>query len=183
MSPLPSVTTILKPFSDFSKIPAAVLQNAADRGSVVHSLVARRMLGLMIFPEEITDEVAGYFRSFEVWFEAMVETVVMAEKTLTDLTQGYHGTPDAIVRMKGDAGLTMLDWKTPIVTAKSWRIQIAAYQALAEKSGYEIKRIATLQLHPKGRRAKFTEYTHSTLRDFAIFLSALNCWRYFHEPE
>ncbi|MCX5906380.1 MAG: hypothetical protein NTY64_04110 [Deltaproteobacteria bacterium] len=107
--------------------------------------------------------------------------MVIVEKTLTDQIQGYRGTPDAIVRMKGDDGLTLLDWKTPQVESKNWRIQIAAYRALAEKAGYPIMRVATLQPHPKGKRAKFTEYSLSSLQDFTIFLSALNCHRYFTE--
>ena len=54
---LPSVTTVLKPYSNFSMISPEVLELASDRGSLVHSLLARYATGLMIFPEEVTPEV------------------------------------------------------------------------------------------------------------------------------
>lgn len=158
-----------------------VLAVAADRGTALHSLFARRLAGLMIFPEELEDALIGYYQSFENWLDLMVSQVVMVEKTLTDPIQGFQGTPDAIVQIKGDAALTLMDWKSPQVATKTWAIQVAAYRVLAEKAGYPIKRVATLQPHPKGKRAKFTEYSRGSQRDYAIFLSALNCHRYFYQ--
>ena len=104
----------------------------------------------------------------------------MVEETLVNPVLGYQGTPDAILRIKGDQGLTLVDWKTPRVFSKSWVIQIAAYFKLAEKHDYPVFRAASLQPHPQGGKAQFKEYTQSLKPAFAVFLSALNCWRYFN---
>lgn len=41
----------------------------------------------------------------------------------------YHGTADAIVRMEGEQGLWVLDWKTSNTTTDWYTVQMAAYAA------------------------------------------------------
>lgn len=155
-----------------------MLLAAAIRGTDFHELVAAKALRLWI--PEVPDNCKGYFKSFCVWFDEFVEEVVLVEQPLVDTVLGYRGTPDAVVRIKGDSGLTLPDWKTPLALSKSWRLQVSAYKNLAEKNGCPISRVASVRFDPKGGRAKFEEYTKSLTPDFAVFLSALNVWRFFN---
>jgi len=179
---LPSVTTIIsqvgKYWLNFDAIPPGVLERACTRGTDFHRLAALHASRLWI--DEIPESCAGFFHSFTEWFDEFVEEAILAEQTLVHPTLHYQGTPDAIVRIKGDTGLILLDWKTPAVFSKSWVIQCSAYKELAEANGYSISRIAALQPHKDGGKAKFTGFTKSSAVGFAVFLSALQVWRYFN---
>lgn len=174
----PHVTEILRPWADFSRIDPEVLALAANRGSDFHALAATHAQKLWV--DEIPNNCVGFFRSFTDWFDCYVSEVVLVEQQLIDKANGFLGTPDAILRIKGDSGLTLIDWKSGQTASKTWVIQVAAYRHLAEKNGYPIARVATLQPRPDGRLAKFTEYTKSLTPALAVFLSALNCWRFFN---
>jgi hypothetical protein len=177
---LPSVTTIIsqvgKHWLSFDAVPPDRLEAACLRGSVFHRLAALHAQNLWI--DEIPDSCAGFFRSFVGWYEKFVEEVVMVEQTLTHPTLGFTGTPDAILGIKGDPGLTLVDWKSGQSATKGWRLQISAYRHLAEANGYPVDRVATLQPHPGGGNARFTEYTRSLGADWNIFLSMLGVWRF-----
>jgi len=174
---LPSVTQVLQPWVDLSMVPADVLEFAKVRGNDFHSLAARYALGLWI--DEVPESCVGRYASFKKWFDATVVDVVLVEKRLIHRKLHYTGEPDIIARLRGDTGLCLLDYKTPQAFSKTWCAQIAGYKELAEHNDYPIQRAATLQPHPEGKRAKFRDYmTHR--EDLAAFLSALNCWRYFH---
>lgn len=181
---LPHVTEIIsqvgKYWLSFDHVPPDRLEFACQRGSDFHRLAALHAQKLWV--DEVPDSCVGFFSSFTAWFLDFVEEVVLVEQTLVHPTLRYTGTPDAIVRMKGDTWLTLLDWKTPRVFSKSWRLQLAAYKSLADENGYlqSLERVASLQPHPDGGRAKFEEYTKSLTPDFAVFLSGLNVWRYFN---
>lgn len=184
MIPLPSVTMIIsevgKHWLNFDAIPPDVLERACIRGSDFHRLAALHAQNLWI--DEVPESCAGFFKSFTKWFDEFAEEVVMVEQTLVHPTLNYMGTPDIIVRIKGDKGLTLIDWKTPLALSKSWRLQLAAYKALADVNGFlqSLDRVASLQPHPDGGRAKFQGYTKSLTQDFNVFLSMLNVWRYFN---
>jgi predicted RecB family nuclease len=179
---LPSVTQIIsqvgKHWLNFDAVPKDRLEFACQRGSDFHRLAALHANQLWI--DAIPESCVGFFHSFTEWFDEFVEEVVMVEKTLVHPTLHYQGTPDTIVRMKGDVVLTLPDYKTPRALSKSWRLQLAAYRELARVNGYPVERVASLQPHPDGGRAKFQGYTKSLTPDFAIFLSGLNWWKYFN---
>lgn len=179
---LPSVTRIIsdvgKHWLNFDAVPPNRLEFACQRGSDFHRLAALHAQRLWI--DEIPDSCVGFFSSFTAWFLDFVEEVILVEKTLVHPTLHYKGTPDIILRIKGDTVLTLLDWKTPRALSKSWRLQLAAYRELARVNGYPVERVASLQPHPDGGRAKFQGYTKSLTPDFAIFLSGLNWWRFFN---
>lgn len=173
---LPSVTQVLRPFVDLSKIPPDVLAAAAERGTRVHGLCAAVAQRLWI--PSVPDECRGYVDSFRSWFPVVVE-VVAAEVELVDEVLGFKGHPDLIVRIEGDEGLTVVDLKTPVSTHTTWKAQLAAYHHLAEHNGHTlIIRNISLRLSWEGRPPQVDEYLHQE-RDFAAFLSALNAWRYF----
>jgi hypothetical protein len=178
---LPSVTQVISQVGrywlNYDAIPPARLEFAKERGSDFHRLAALHAQKLWI--DQVPESCTGFFKSFTAWFLEFVEEVVLVEKTLVHPTLHYKGTPDIIVRIKGDSVLTLPDYKTPRVFSKSWCLQVAAYRELARVNGIQVERVSSLQPHPDGGRAKFEEYTKSLTHDFAVFLSALNVWRYF----
>ena len=182
MRHLPSVTQIISQVGrywlNFDNVPPDRLAFACQRGSDFHRLAALHAQKLWI--DEIPDSCAGFFHSFTEWFLEFVEEVILVEQPLVHPTLHYKGTPDIIVRMKGDSVLTLPDYKTPRVFSLSWRLQLAAYCELARVNDYPVERVASLQPHPDGGLAKFEDYTESLTHDFAVFWSMLTTWRYFN---
>jgi hypothetical protein len=178
---LPSVTQIISQVGrywlNFDNVPPDRLEFACQRGSDFHRLAALYAQTLWI--DEVPESCVGFFASFTAWFDEFVEEVILVEQTLVHPTLHYKGTPDIIVRIKGDVGNCLIDWKTPRAFSKSWRLQVAAYHELAVRNGTPVARVASLQPHPDGRRARFGGYTKSLTPDFAVFLSGLNWWKYF----
>lgn len=107
----PSVTQVLKPWSDFSRVDLDLLNMAAARGTEVHSICAAIVQGLWY--EEPRPEVAGYVRSFRDWFESSISEVCWAESKLVDEVYRFTGTPDIVVILKGDSAPSLWDIKTP----------------------------------------------------------------------
>ena len=175
----PSVTEVISAHSDFSMVPPDVLNLACQRGSDVHELCALYAQKLWI--PDIPVNLAGYFQSFKLWYDQFVEEVILVEGELRDEELQYCGHPDFIGRLKGDAGLILIDWKTAAALSKIWRLQVAGgYRGLAEKNGYPITRVASLRPQKDGKPAKFQEYYRTMAYDLSIFLAELSVWRFFH---
>lgn len=175
---LPSVTEVLRPWLDFSGIDPEVLEAAAERGQEVHRLCHLHAKGLWV--DEVKPECAGYLTSFQTWFDTWVERTWLVEQRLFCQIHGFHGEPDLVVTLKGDAKPSLWDLKTSRVRAPAWRLQVAAYGHLVRQAGLEVERMGVLRLSPEGGLPIMEEYTKTTERDLAVFLSALNCWRFFN---
>lgn len=179
---IPSVTTVISQVGqhwlNFDSVPQDRLEFAKERGSDFHRLAALHAKKLWI--DDITDSCVGFFKSFQEWFEAVVAEAVLVEKTLVHPVLPYKGTPDIILRIKGDQLLTLMDYKTPRVHSLGWCLQLAAYRELAIANGYPVRRVASIQPHPDGGSAKFAEYTKNLTHDFLVFRSMLTIWRFFN---
>lgn len=176
MAVSPSVTEVLKPWSDFSMIPAAVLEAAAVRGTAVHDVCATIARGLPVL--SIPQNIEGYVASYQRWFDLMVDEVLLVEERLVDIEFGYHGEPDLIVKSKFGE-IILVDNKTPVQLMKTWQIQCAGYWNLASKQGITPAKCGSVRLHPDGKAAKM-EYYNNNLSDFNLFLQALNLYRFFN---
>jgi hypothetical protein len=168
----PSVTQVISPWVDFSKIPPGVLQYAADRGTLVHDLCAKISFSQFVV---VPPECKVYVDNFRKWFEG-VEEVLMCEERLFDDQFFFDGQPDFVVKLK-EGPIALVDLKTPLAHSKSWRLQLAAYKHLCIKAGYKIERTGSLQLH--GSSAKMTWYDEKA-GDLTVFLSCLNVYRFFN---
>jgi lipocalin len=176
---IPSVTEIIGFVNSraFDHVPIFRLEAASARGTDVHSTAAAHLLGLWY---EVTPEFEGYHQSLTTWTTEYVVEVVMVEQALVDLKRGFQGHPDALLRIRGDDGLTLVDWKTPKPLSLSWRLQLAGYRLLAIANGYKVARVASLRLDAGGGPAKFQGYTKTLAHDQNVFLSALNVFRFFN---
>ena len=175
---LPSVTQVIGPYKDFSQVPEHVMATAQERGSEFHALAAAHLMGTWI--PEVPLNLAGYFRSFTRWADAHVVEVIWVENTLVHPVYRYKGTPDALLRIRGDEGLTLPDWKTPVAFDKSWIVQTAGYKELVEVNGWPVARIASLQPHREGKIARFREFSSSLNLGLSVFLSLVNSWNFFY---
>lgn len=163
---VPSVTTILKPLSDFSAIPAGVLAAASAFGTAVHKATELHDLGTLDFSlldpalEPYLEAWVNFSRDYEVqWSE--IEHVVYSP------TMRYAGTLDrrGLVRDR----MTTLDIKSSAALYPSVGPQLAAY-----KSAYGIEasldeRMA-VQLKKDGT---YLAKTYTNRMDWPLFASLM----------
>ena len=171
-----SVTTVLSPFFDASKIRHDVLEFATRRGSAAHSACAAYARNLPVF---LTDGAEPYFESFKNWFDRYVKRALFVEAEFSDPnTYGIIGHVDLVAELVDDR-IVVVDYKTPAVESASWRAQLAAYCYLVKPVVGEVEGMA-LMLSGEGRAARAIHYKQQA-SDFANFCAALQAYRAFKE--
>ena len=180
----PSVTQALGRFVDLQHIPPARLQIATARGSKIHDYIFMDLKDLWVPPALITHEIEGYWASYLIFKKNMIETTIFVEKKLHCTCYGYTGILDWLGILRGDKGLTVIDWKSPVTEGKTWRSQVAAYWHLAETHAQPqldlpIERCGSLMLSPRGSTPSFREYTEFHADYFNDFLLALGAYKAF----
>lgn len=178
-SALPSVTTVLGCFVDFSMVRPEVMEKATLRGKKVHGAVAAHLLGLWV--PTLSGEVQPYFDSFRRWADIMIDQVLFVEKEIVCDCYGYIGHVDAGLILRRETNSTIIDWKSPITEAKTWKGQNAAYWHLVDHHTEfpKVTRCGSVMLSPKGRTAKMKEHTDSQAQYFNGFLGALQAYKFF----
>lgn len=175
-SKYPSVTQSLGPYSGLDMVREDRLAAACARGSSAHTVSLGHAAGKFVF---VPPEVQGYYDSFRLWFDKMVDTVIEVEPLWESHKWGYCGSPDLVVILANEDEASIWDLKTSKSAGKTWCSQLSAYKNLAIENGCNrIGRVASLRLREDGSMPIADEYLYSD-RDFAAFLSALNAWRYF----
>lgn len=164
------VTEILYPFSGLSKIDEAVLANAANRGTKVHSICEGIIEGLGEWG--VDAETKGYVDSFKKWWSPAYKVLAM-EKRFFDDELGITGQADLI--LENEWGATLLDIKTPLKPSKTWSLQGSAYAHMARKAGFQISKIQFLQLKKDGSDPQIHEYDDQ----FELFKKTLDVFNYF----
>lgn len=89
----------------------AARDKAADRGSMVHSLIEALFRGSPVDASDMPDHVKGYYSAFWKWVKAVRPTPVYAEATVYNDQFGYAGTTDLIAAFP-DKALRLIDFKT-----------------------------------------------------------------------
>ena len=175
MKYLPSVTEVISPWVDFSKISPDILQAAADRGTDTHDACSRIAKGEWVIP---SPEITPYVDSFRLWFATMVAKVILTEERFISESWGFSGQIDLFVELK-DKHIALIDEKTSVALKKAWRVQMAAYRFLCEENGHKIDCVGSLRLSPKGKIGKVDWYENS-VQDFNIFIQCLQVYRFFN---
>lgn len=169
MTDIVRVTEVLAPWNIFYN------EEVMERGRLVHlyaEVLARRNIGL------IPDEYDGYAQSACRWFDKYVERVILFETRFMDPILGITGKIDLLFQFVGKKHLTLGDYKTGTPT-KSWAIQLAPYKRLVERAGHKVGECGNIMLHESGKVATWRPMGIPENQAWAIFLSALNCHRYF----
>lgn len=180
-NPVPSVTEILKPLTDFGRVPLEVLEYKRSLGKAVHKAIElweRQDLDVA----DLDPEALPYF---EGWLKFKQESgfrVLHSELIVWSKKYRYAGTLDDLgTRLIGATEADeLLDVKCVWATAPETAIQTAAYQeALSESHGIKVKKRGAVQLTPE---SGFKFFPYRDKGDFNVFLSLLNLhnWRRNH---
>jgi hypothetical protein len=166
---VPSVTTILRPLTDYGMIPADKLEIARQKGVAVHKMVelhAKGDLDEETLPEWMVPVLAQ-------WKQFVADTgfeIIFSEHQIYHPSYGYAGTFDLYGQMRdGDA---LIDVKRSFFSGSVIGLQLAGYQEAiicTLKMARQAKRYA-LKLNEIGpyRLEPFTDK-----RDFGEFVTAL----------
>lgn len=184
---IPSTTQVLEAagFVDFSRVPLHALNDAKQRGSLVHQAV-HYWLERDLVLGTVWEEHRGYLASAQAYIASSgLQTVcdrtgriVGVEFRWWDRRYMVTGTTDWIAWCPARKALVISDWKTGEPDDVAAPIQLASYEygvrehllAGTKFSSKPIYRQA-VKLHKDGRPGRPEPY--SDPRDFGVFLSAL----------
>jgi hypothetical protein len=156
-------------FSGLKDINPAVLANAADRGTRVHKICEGIILGFGLEPE---DDTWGYVQSFKKWWE-LGHCYIAIEKRFYNDEFMVTGQCDLILQTAD--GDIIVDFKTSSKESKTWPIQGNAYAYMANRDGYNIKKILFLHLNKHGKPAKEIYYDV----DESLFLAHMKIYNHY----
>ena len=111
----------------------------------------------------------------------MVEEYVAIEPHLVSETYKIHGTADAIVRMNGETGLSVLDWKTSASKSDTHPIQLAVYSMLWNETHPEqsINRGYIVRVDKKSKKLTVHVDEYKPLNQYYEVVKALRTiWEY-----
>lgn len=168
---LPSVTGILAPLSDFSRVPPDVLERKRQIGTAVH-------LACEWDDEDALDDAAtpalimGYVEGWRMFKRDMQVAVLHKEARVHHPQRHYCGTLDRILRMRGKPMPQLVDIKTSAQIQKAVGPQTAGYAAAAGAPTYGR---GVIQLMPDGRY-HYEELTNPN--DWAVFTACLTIHNY-----
>lgn len=163
------VTEILYPFSGLKHVDPTILENAAVRGTKVHSICEGIMQGI---EWDVPEEYKGYVDSFMDWYVERPKVISQEQRFFCDDLM-ITGQVDVITETKD--GCVIVDLKTSQRESRSWLLQGSAYSYLAKKAGYKIVDILFLKLERDGKAARRFYYDEN----FTLFRETLNVYRYF----
>lgn len=177
---VPSVTSLLRPIHDWSKVPPEILRAAQARGTYVHRMTELYDLGEL--DEERNAQVAGglyvgYLRAWKAFLTDFSPTWGEIEKM--DYSRlGYAGTWDRWGQLNGRyTGRWLVDIKTGAEASRAWGVQMAAYRQIrmeADPSSATDGR-ATVQLASDGTY-EFVPWTDPD--DWACFRGLLDVYKW-----
>lgn len=170
---IPSVTQILAPLIDFSRIPPEVLARKAALGTAVHTACEKVNHGTLDY-DGLDDRVRPYVDQYLLFLEQGGFEVVLTERRVVSRKYRYAGTLDLWGYMNGRA--TLADIKTTADVYPVMGLQTAAYElALDEQDGMKTEDRVILRLGTDQYR-----FEPMTARDDrSVFLAALTVahWR------
>lgn len=175
----PRVTEVLKPFTNYDKVPQKILSNAATRGTSVHATCAGIAKGAWIPETMIDPEYLGYVKSFKLWMEAQVKDFHIIEKRYSCNNMKYSGQVDFVIK-GNDEKWYLVDLKTSARPQKTYPLQMAAYEKLLQGAGITVSGAMLVYLDKDGEFPDIhliEEFTH----EFHVFQCALDCYHYFNK--
>lgn len=168
---LPSVTTILDPYTGLDYVDRDTLEAARELGTDVHAAVHYHNTGqLEHCPERIKPYLDGWIR-----FLAETGAVVLAsECRVYSQKHGFAGTLDSLIYWKNREHI--VDVKSGSVVPKTVGPQLAGYlTAYNELHGTKVRSRQCVHLLGDGT---YRLHEQKDARDSTIFQSALNLWRW-----
>lgn len=163
-------------FIDFDRVNPLILERAQLFGSAVHKAVAL-FTAKKLNIATLDDALRPYLSAWRKWMDTTGFKPLCCEDRMYSKQWGFAGTPD----QPGMIGkrYVLVDYKSSTTLSPVTALQLAGYEILMRekfkiKDNQKVERIA-VKLGPDGE-PKPTCYKE--LRDRAIFLSALNCYKW-----
>jgi len=175
----PRVTEILRCFTKYDKVPANILERAAERGTSVHALCAGIAKGAWIPDSMIDEELIGYVNSFKKWAELQVVKFEVVENRYHDSERKYSGQVDYVIQGH-DGKLYLVDIKTSSRPQRTYPVQMGAYNILLRSHNVQINGGMIVYLNKSGEFPEI-HFLEEMDEEMHIFLSALDCWHYFNK--
>lgn len=175
----PGVTSLLSALHSFAGVPLDVLNEACERGSLVHELCELDDLGTLKNGDIwLRGKYGGYLRAWRQFVTDTRPVFDVIEQPLAHKLHRYCGTPDrGVASMAGRPRRAVLDVKTSANKHPVWGLQTAAYRELLaqEEPAYRDADRLTVQLRPDGTYA--VEWWQDPM-DWPVFLSLVNVSRW-----
>lgn len=173
------VTSVLGAFSDFSFIQPEILARKCEIGTLTHKFIEMILKGeeFHVVPEEIE----GYLASFKLFWEGSshawdLDSMELEKRLWCDRNK-ITGQVDCII--KGGGKTYLIDWKTSASYQKSFLLQGAAYQYLADVNDYN-NTDPTMFVRLKKDGGKPTLHkSENFLEDLDMFFKCLEVYRFF----
>lgn len=167
---VPSVTQVLAPYTDLSKIPRAILERKRQIGTAVHKAIELDLAD-DLDEDSIAEECRGYFEGWRRFREQSYFGAALSEHQAYSEKFGYAGTLDLFGSLP--SGPALIDTKCTTFVYPTAGPQTSAYAELIGKP--KIDRYI-LQLSPDG---KYELHPCRDRADWAIFQAALTLhhWR------
>ena len=167
---IPSVTQILAPLTDLSKIPWAVLEAKRRLGTDVHKAAELYDNG-RLDESSVSDRARPYLEAYKSFLSATGAVVLLNEHRVYHPIRHYAGTLDRLYDIDGVEWL--VDIKTSSQIYRATGPQLFAYMMAGElKSG---TRRAALQLKPDG---SYRLHEFSNHEDWDIFIACQRIHKY-----
>lgn len=129
---VPSITGIIKPLVNYSMIPPAVLQKAADYGTAVHKAI-ELFVGERLDMESLDPALRQAVEQYQLWYEETGHfDLPVCELPMGHERQKWAGTPDLIFD-----GRAIVELKTRKTNRLTDSIQLAAQEQLWIANGGE----------------------------------------------
>lgn len=170
---LPSVTQVLAPLYDFSRIPPDVLESARIFGQHVHEacdLFDRGQLDWL----NLSPALVPYVEAWRKFIDDSGAIVIASEMRVVHEQLGYAGTVDNVLDWKGRTFIP--DRKSTAVQPPTVGAQTAAYaQAWKAMHGGREPERRCIQLNPDGT---YRVHAKRDPADWSLFLSCLNIFKF-----
>lgn len=173
---IPSVSKLMEPLkaSGYAGVSERTLQNAADKGSAVHSCIEN---WLNYGVEDIGSTYRPYFDGFLEWHEKYQPQVISTEMQIYHKFMLYGGTVDLLAYLRNEDGedeLSLIDYKTTYkLMDKSCGVQLEAYSQALASHGIRVDRKYILHLRKDGSW-EFREYPAKDMKRLEV-LRSLKC--------
>jgi hypothetical protein len=171
---VPSVTGILAPLYDFGGIPAAALEAARWRGTLVHEAIHQDNTGVLDI-EALHPILLPYLMAWREWQAHAGAVIIASEHQVASRKYGYAGTLDAVADIRGKR--ILVDVKATAELPKPVGPQTAAYaQAWQETTGTRIEGRMVVRVDSRDTKTQSRRLTDPA--DWAVFQSCLNIHRW-----
>jgi len=179
------VSDISSAFAGYANIPRNILDYAADRGTLCHSLIYDSMNCIAIKEEryafcgknvkKIKDtDNESFIDSWEKFWNPLEDSpIILQEVRLYHDDLKLTGQVDLITKIDGKNML--IDWKATSKVGMHWIIQASGYRLLCDANGYDIDSIMFVKLDKDGKPPIITEY----IPNLDLFHKALDLYRMF----